>query len=45
MVRSSGFGGLESVAVVVLETDGKLSVISREHAGSGSAMASLSPEG
>lgn len=38
-VRGSGVGGLELVAAVVLETNGKLSVISRDQAGSGSALA------
>jgi len=37
-VRSSGIGGLELVAAVVLETNGGLSVISRAQAGSGSAL-------
>lgn len=37
-VRSSGSGGLESVAAVVLETDGTLSVLTREQLGSGSAL-------
>lgn len=37
-VRSSGHGGLESVAAVVLETDGKLSIIPTAQLGSGSAM-------
>ncbi len=41
-VRSSGFGGLESVAAVVLETDGKLSIISRAQVGSGSALRGIS---
>ena len=43
-VRSGGHGGLESVAAVVLETDGKLSIISTSQLGSGSAMAGLSAE-
>lgn len=37
-VRSAGFGGLELVAFVVLETNGKLSVISTSSSGSGSAI-------
>lgn len=37
-VRSSGAGGLETVAAVVLEADGTLSVITRERLGSGSAL-------
>ncbi len=37
-IRSSGIGGLESVAAVVLETDGTLSVISRNQRGSGNAL-------
>lgn len=41
-VRSSGHGGLESLAAVVLETDGKLSIISTSQMGSGSAMVGLS---
>ncbi len=37
-VRTSGIGGLELVAAIVLESNGKLSVISRSQAGSGSAL-------
>lgn len=37
-VRSSGIGGLERVAAVVLEPDGTLSVIPAGELGSGSAM-------
>ncbi len=37
-VRSSGFGGLDQVAAVVLETDGTLSVISHDQLGDGSAL-------
>lgn len=37
-VRSSGAGDLEKVAAIVLETDGTLSVITREQLGSGSAL-------
>lgn len=40
-IRSSGSGGLEDVAAVVLETDGTFSVISRQNLGSGSALADL----
>ncbi len=37
-VRSSGIGGFDQVAAVVLETDGTLSVISRDQLGDGSAL-------
>jgi uncharacterized membrane protein YcaP (DUF421 family) len=37
-VRRSGVGGLELVAAVVVETDGTLSVVSRDQVGSGSAL-------
>lgn len=37
-VRSSGTGGLESIAAVILETDGTLSVIPQASVGSGSAL-------
>ncbi len=37
-VRSSGAGALEQIAVVVLETDGSLSVIRSSSFGSGSAL-------
>ena len=37
-VRSSGSGDLGSVAAVVLETDGSLSIVSAERAGNGSAL-------
>ncbi len=37
-VRSSGTGDLQSIAAVVLETDGTLSVISDTNLGEGSAM-------
>ncbi len=37
-VRSSGVGGLDRVAAVVLESDGSLSVISRQQCGDGSAL-------
>ena len=38
VVRSSGIGGLDQVAAVVLETNGRISVIGREQLGSGSAL-------
>lgn len=47
VIRSSGAGALEDVAAVVLETNGKFSVISSEKRGSGSALAEVvgvSPE-
>ncbi len=37
-VRSAGAGGLELVAAVVLETNGTLSVVTRDQRGSGSAL-------
>lgn len=37
-VRSSGYGGLDQIAAVVLETDGTLSVVPRAHLGSGDAL-------
>ncbi|MEZ0163329.1 DUF421 domain-containing protein [Kineococcus sp. LSe6-4] len=37
-VRSSGIGGLELVAAVVLETNGGMSVVARDQAGSRSAL-------
>ena len=37
-VRSAGLGGLDQVAAVVLETNGKLSVIGRRQTGDGSAL-------
>lgn len=40
-IRSSGIGGLESVAFVVLETDGTLSVIPCSGLGTGTALADL----
>lgn len=43
-VRNSGFGGLSDIAAVVLETDGSFSVISRDKAGDGTALASLRPK-
>jgi uncharacterized membrane protein YcaP (DUF421 family) len=40
-VRNEGFGDLSDVAAVVLETDGSMSVISREKAGNRNALRSL----
>jgi uncharacterized membrane protein YcaP (DUF421 family) len=40
-IRSQGFGALESVAAVVLETDGTFSVIPQDNHGSGSAFANV----
>ncbi|MGJ9426556.1 DUF421 domain-containing protein [Nesterenkonia halotolerans] len=40
-VRSSGAGDLSSVAAVVLETNGRLSVISAQNLGDGSALEDL----
>jgi uncharacterized membrane protein YcaP (DUF421 family) len=40
-VRSSGTGGLEDVAAVVLESDGTLSVIAASRLGSGDALADV----
>ena len=40
-VRSAGYGGLELVAFVVLETNGELSVVPRSKIGSGSAVIDL----
>ncbi len=37
-VRNSGFGGLDQIAAVVLETNGKLSVIGRSQVGDGSVI-------
>lgn len=37
-VRSAGFGGLEGIAAVVLETDGSFSVVPRTQLASGSAL-------
>ncbi len=42
-VRSAGFGALELVAAVVLETDGTLSVVPHTQAGSGSALVDVLP--
>jgi uncharacterized membrane protein YcaP (DUF421 family) len=41
-VRSTGTGGLEAVAAVVLETDGTLSVVPSSKLGSGTALADVS---
>ncbi len=40
-VRNSGVGGLDLVAAVVLETNGRISVISREQLGSSSALSDV----
>lgn len=40
-VRASGSGSLADIAVVVLETNGKISVIRREQYGDGSALGSM----
>lgn len=37
-IRSAGFGGLDTIAAVVLETNGKLSVIGASQLGDGSAL-------
>ena len=37
-VRAAGVGGLDQVALVVLETDGTLSVLTRRQLGDGSAL-------
>lgn len=37
-VRSRGFGDLDAIAAVVLETDGSFSVIPKSHVGTGSAL-------
>jgi uncharacterized membrane protein YcaP (DUF421 family) len=42
-VRSAGFGGLDAVAVVCLETDGTVSVIGRGSIGDGSVIDGLAP--
>ncbi len=41
VVRSQGLGGLELVAAVVLETNGRLSVITHAQHGSGSALSDV----
>jgi len=40
-VRSSGYGGVERIAAVVLETDGSLSVIPQSQAGAGGSIAGI----
>ncbi|MGK5447638.1 DUF421 domain-containing protein [Streptomyces radiopugnans] len=40
-IRSQGIGSVEEVAAVVLETDGKFSVITRSQAGSGSSLSDV----
>jgi uncharacterized membrane protein YcaP (DUF421 family) len=40
-VRAHGLGDLDAVAAVVLETDGSFSLITRDRAGSGSALTSV----
>ena len=40
-VRNAGLGGLNLVAAVILETDGSMSVISKDKAGDGSALQSV----
>ena len=40
-IRSSGVGGLDQVAAVVLESDGTLSVITSQQLGDGSALAGV----
>ncbi len=42
-IRSAGVGGLDLVAAVVLETNGKLSVITVDQAGDRLALADVSP--
>ena len=37
-VRSGGFGDLDAIAAVILETDGSFSVVPKSHAGSRSAL-------
>ena len=44
-VRSSGLGGLELVAAVVLETNGTLAVIPRSSAGVGRRLGRIAPAG
>ena len=43
--RSSGVGGLELVAAIVLETNGTMSVITRSQGGSGSALLDVAGAG
>lgn len=40
-VRSAGYGGIDQIEAVVLETDGSLSVIPRSNVGSGEALAGV----
>lgn len=40
-IRSSGYGGVDQIEAVVLETDGSLSVVSRSHVGAGDALADV----
>jgi uncharacterized membrane protein YcaP (DUF421 family) len=40
-VRSAGRGGFDTLAAVVLESDGSLSVIGRDHVGSGDALSDV----
>jgi uncharacterized membrane protein YcaP (DUF421 family) len=40
-VRAQGYGSLDDIEAVVLETDGSFSVISRSKAGSGSALSDV----
>jgi len=42
-IRESGLGDVSAVAAVVLETNGRLSVISTAHLGGGTALAGLAP--
>lgn len=44
-VRAGGFGGLEEIDAVVLETDGSFSVIPRSKAGSGTALVDIASPG
>jgi uncharacterized membrane protein YcaP (DUF421 family) len=41
-VRQQGLGGLEEVSAVIMETDGSLSVISKDKRGSSSALDGVS---
>jgi uncharacterized membrane protein YcaP (DUF421 family) len=43
-IRSSGLGGIELVAAVVVETDGSISVISTARSGSRSAIPAVSAD-
>ncbi|WP_372727390.1 DUF421 domain-containing protein [Nocardioides sp.] len=42
-IRGTGAGDVAAIAAVVLESDGSLSVIARENAGDGSALADVRP--